>query len=92
MAARGALDLHELDLAAAGRARGLGVAAAELHRDGLVLHAVDDQRRYPQRQQADRIAGRVALGNLLGRAAHQIPHDPAVPASVGAGEIGDAGL
>ena len=73
MAPRRALDLHELDLAA-GRARGLGVVAAELDRDGLVAHTVDEQGRDRQGQQANRVAGGVALGDLLGRAAHQLPH------------------
>ena len=90
MTARRALDLHELNLVT-GHARGLGVTTAELDRDGFVIDPVHDQGGYPERQQAHRIAGHVALGNLLWRAAHQIAHDPAMPAAVGAREIGDPG-
>ncbi len=61
MAALGAVDLHELDLVA-GRAGGLGVVAAELDRDGFVGDPVDDQDRYSQWQQADRVSERIALG------------------------------
>jgi len=61
MTARLAFDLHELDLAA-GRERHACVVAAEVYRDGLVKDAVDEQRGHPQRQQAQRVGDRVALG------------------------------
>src|SRR5580704_4502703 len=68
------------------------VAATQLDRDGLVEHPVDEQQGQLERNERQRIPDRVALGDTLGRAAHECLDCSAVPQTVGASEVGNRRL
>src|ERR1017187_7036641 len=90
MATRLALDLHELDLPA-GRERRGGIVATSPHRPGLIPDAVDEEHGHLERDARDRVADRVALGQLLGSATHQGAHR-AVQFAVGTDDVAHARL